>query len=115
MRVSDMTAIPPSSYWRVNFAANAPFTQMSPTGGYTFGLSDRADQFFLRAGTDASGAQVFKFGTAVRRFDGSIAYTDLGDLDAGEFDTAGKTVTLKVAVSKLNAILTAAGHPALGP
>jgi len=115
MKVSDMTAIPPSSNWRVNFAANAPFSQMSPTGGYTFGLSDRADQFFLRAATDSSGAQVFKYGTAVRNFDASIIYTDQGNLDAGAFDSTSKTVTLKVAVSKLNAILTAAGRPTLGP
>jgi hypothetical protein len=115
MKVSDMTAIPPSSNWRVNFAANAPDATLSPTGGYSFGLSDRADQFFLRAATDSSGAPTFKYGTAVRNFDGSITYTDQGDLDAGAFDTANHTITLKVAVARVNALLAAAGHPALGP
>jgi Big-like domain-containing protein len=114
MKVSDMTAIPPSSNWRVNLAANAPLSQMSPTGGYTFGLSDRGDQFFLRASTDASGIQTFKYGTSVRNFDGSVAYTDRGDLDDGAFDATSKTVILKVAVGKLNTILTAAGRPTLG-
>ena len=48
------------------------------TGRFTFGLSDRGDQFFLRATTDSSGAQSFVYGTAVRNFDGSITYTSAG-------------------------------------
>jgi hypothetical protein len=81
---------------------------MSPTGQFTFGLSDRGDQFFLRASTHASGVQTFKYGTAVRNFDGSITYTDAGDADSGAFDQTNKTVTLKVAVGKL---VPPAGHP----
>jgi hypothetical protein len=107
MTVSDMTAIPPSSNWRINFTANAPFSQLSPTGQFTFGLSDRGDQFFLRASTDASGVQTFKYGAAVRNFDGSITYTDAGDADSGAFDQANKTVTIKVTVGKL---VPPAGH-----
>ncbi len=113
MKVSDMTAIPPSSNWRVNFSANAAFTQMSPTGGFTFGLADRSDQFFLRTSTDSSGVQTFTYGTTVRGFDGSITYTDRGAADSGAFDAASKTITMKVALSKLNTILTAAGRPIL--
>ncbi|HYS06025.1 MAG TPA: cadherin-like domain-containing protein, partial [Candidatus Dormibacteraeota bacterium] len=75
---------------------------------------DRGDQFFLRAGADSTGVQTFKYGTAVRDFGGAIIYTDRGDLDVGAFDATSKTVRLKVAISKLNAILTAAGHPTLG-
>ena len=115
MTVSDMTAIPASSNWRINFTGNAPFSVLSPTGQFTFGLSDRGDQFFLRAGTDANGVQTFVYGTAVRNFDGSITYTDVGAADSGAFDQANKTVTLKVAVSKLNTVLSGAGHPLLGP
>jgi len=115
LKVSDLSLVPLLSNWRVNFAANAPDAAMSPTGGFSFGLSDRADQFFLRAATDTSGAQTFKWGTATRNFDGSIAYTDRGDLDAAAFDTAAGTITLKVAVSRLNDLLTTAGHPVLAP
>ncbi len=123
MKVSDMTAIPPSSNWRINFTANAPNSVLSPTGGlstllpgqggYTFGLSDRGDQFFLRESTDAGSGQTFVYGTAVRNSDGSITYTDVGAADSGTIDQTAKTVTLKVAVSKLNTILSAAGHPTL--
>ncbi len=115
VKVSDLGTVPPSSNWRVNFAANAPDAVLSPTGGFSFGLSDRADQFFVRAATDTLGTQTFKWGTATRNFDGSIAYTDRGDLDAASFDTATGTITLKVAVSRLNDRLTTAGHPVLAP
>ncbi len=114
MKVSDMTAIPPSTNWRMHFTANAPNSVLSPTGEYTFGLSDRGDQFFVRASTDAASAQTFVYGTAKRNFDGTITYTDKGSADTGAFDQANKTITLKVAVSKLNAAL-AAGRPTLGP
>jgi hypothetical protein len=105
MKVSDMTAIPPSSNWRMTFTANAPDSVLSPYGEYTFGVSDRGDQFFVRAATDASGAQTFFYGTATRNFDASITYTDKGTADSGAFDIANKTLTIKVAVSKLNAAL----------
>ena len=66
MKVSDMTAIPPSSNWRMTFTANAPDSVLSPTNEYTFGVSDRGDGFFVRATTDASGTQTFVYGTAKR-------------------------------------------------
>ena len=80
MKVSDMTALPPSSNWRMTFTANAPNSVLSPTGEYTFGVSDRGDGFFFRATTDSSGAQTFVYGTAKRNFDGSITYADKGNL-----------------------------------
>ncbi|MBA3544816.1 MAG: hypothetical protein H0T83_10320 [Chthoniobacterales bacterium] len=113
MMVSDMTAIPPSTIWRMNFAANAPNSVVSPTGQFTFGLSDRGDQFYVSANTDATGVQTFKYGKSVRNFDGSITSTDLGNADSGAFDMANKTITVKVAVSKLNAGL-AVGRPLIG-
>src|SRR5262249_52019235 len=106
MKVSDMTAMTPSSNWRMTFTANAPNSVMSPTGEYTFGISDRGDQFFVRATTDAAGAQTFVYGTATRNFDGSITYTDKGNADFGAFDQTNKTITIKVATSKLTSALT---------
>src|SRR5207237_7455387 len=114
MKVSDMTAIPPSSNWRMTFTANAPNSVLSPTGEYTFGVSDRGDGFFFRATTDSSGAQTFVYGTAKRNFDGSITYTDKGAADCGFFDATAKTVTIKVALSKLNAALPP-GPTAIAP
>jgi VCBS repeat-containing protein len=113
MKVSDITVIPPSSNWRMNFAANAPNSQLSPWGDFTFGISDRADQFYVQASTDTTGAQTFVYGTATRNFDGSLTYTSRGSADSGAFDPAGLTITIKVALAKLNALLTAAGHPTL--
>ena len=109
MKVSDMTAIPVSSNWRMTFTANAPNSILSPTYEYSFGLSDRGDQFFVRATTDTAGAQTFVYGKAQRLYNGSVAYTDLGTADCGFFDQTAKTITLKVALSRLNAALPA-GH-----
>jgi hypothetical protein len=102
MKVSNLAVVPPSSNWRMNFAANAPFAGVSPTGDYSFALSDRGDQFFTRATTDAAGTATFVWGTAVRNSDGSITYTQRGTADCGAFDTAAGTITVKVSVSKLN-------------
>ncbi len=113
MKVSDMTAITPNSNWRMTFAANAPDSVLSPTNEYTFAVSDRADQFYVQANTD-SGTQTFTYGTAVRTSSGAVTYTSAGAADCGFFDQTAKTVTIKVALSKLNTILSAAGHPQIG-
>jgi hypothetical protein len=113
MKVSDLTAVPPSSNWRMSFAANAPFSGISPTGDYSFGLSDRGDQFFLRANTDNPATPTFVYGTAVRNSDGSLTYTDRGSADCGAFDTVNSTITIKVVVSKLNSLVSRG--PAIGP
>lgn len=105
MKVSDLSSVPLVSNWRMNFTANAPLSLLSPTGDYTFGLSDRGDQFFVRASTDPL-VTPFSFGTAVRNSDGSIAYTIQGAADSGSFDTANNTITVKVAASKLNPFVT---------
>lgn len=112
MKVSDLVASPLSN-WRMNFTANAPYSTLSPTGDYTFGLSDRGDQFFVRASTDAAGTPSYSFGTAVRNADGSLTYTTQGAADAGTFDTALDTITVKVLVSRLNSFVT--HGPAIGP
>ncbi|MDQ3744768.1 MAG: glycoside hydrolase, partial [Acidobacteriota bacterium] len=36
MKVSNLSTVPPSSNWRMNFTANAPFAGLSPTGDYSF-------------------------------------------------------------------------------
>ncbi len=113
MKVSDLSVVPPSSNWRVNFAANAPFSGISPTGDYSFGLSDRGDQFFLRANTDNPATPTFVYGTTVRNSDGSLTSTTRGNADCGAFDTANHTITMKVAVSKLNSLVTKG--PAIAP
>jgi len=67
MKVSDLAIIPPNGTWRVNFTANSPGAGSSTTGDYNFGLSDRGDQFFLRANIDVAGNQSFVYGTTARR------------------------------------------------
>jgi hypothetical protein len=102
MKVSDLSTVPPASNWRMSFAANAPFAGLSPTGDYSFAVSDRGDQFFFQANTDTSTSGTFTYGTAARNSDGSITYTSRGTADCGSFDTANNLITIKVAVSKLN-------------
>ena len=112
MAVSDLSTVPPASNWRMNLAANAPDSVLSPTGDFSFGRSDRGDQFFLRASTDATGAPSFIYGTGKRNSDGSLSYTTAGPADGGKFDSSSNTITVKVALSKLNALLPA-GHAPL--
>ncbi|HKP46899.1 MAG TPA: Calx-beta domain-containing protein [Pyrinomonadaceae bacterium] len=113
MKVSDLTVVPAGSDWRMNFTANAPFSGLSPVGDYSFAVSDRGDQFYLRASTETNPAGTFTYGTAVRASDGTITYTDRGSADCGSFDTTNKTITIKVSVSKLNSLVT--HGPAIGP
>jgi hypothetical protein len=119
MKVSDLAVVPPGSNWRMNFAANAPESRLSPTGDYSFGLSDRGDQFFVRAQTPLTittepfaSANQFTFGTVQRLSDGSLAYTTRGTADSGSFDVVNKTITVKVSASKLNPFVTKG--PAVG-
>jgi hypothetical protein len=113
MRVSNLSTVPPGSNWRINFTANAPDSTLSPTGDYTFGVSDRGNQFYVQASSDPSATNQFSYGTAVRNSDGSITYTELGPADCGTFDTKNSIITLKVNVSKLNAVLTPLERPSI--
>ncbi|MBA3883909.1 MAG: hypothetical protein H0X73_14675, partial [Chthoniobacterales bacterium] len=117
--------------WRMNFSVNAPYATLSAskdlTSGkpdYTYGLSDRGDQFFLRGNVIAKNQgnllgleanRTYKYGTAVRNSDGSITYTTVGDADYGQV-LAGPndTITIRISFAKLNAILAARNHPLIG-
>ena len=121
MKVSDLTVTPSGASWRMNFAANAPDSRLSPTGDYSFGLPDRGDHFFVRAQTPATittepfaSPNQFTFGTVSRLSDGSLAYTTRGDADSGSFDAATRTITIKVSASKLNPFVTKGPAIALG-
>lgn len=114
MRVSSLAVIPGQTTWQMSFAVNAPHNAMSPTGTYSFAASDHADQFFLEADTDVSGAMTYTYGTVERANDGKLIYTTVGSADAGEFNLDDNTVSVQVSVAKLNAILTAKGKPNIG-
>lgn len=113
MKVSDLTVIPGQTTWQMNFAVNAPHTALSNDGSYSFAASDHADQFYVQADTDASGAQTFTYGTAARASDGKMIYTPVGDADAGSFNQDDNTISVQVSVAKLNAALPE-GHTAIG-
>jgi hypothetical protein len=108
LKATGLDVVPPKGIWRMNFSTN-------PTKP---GLVDRADQWFLQAETDDTGARSFWFGTAVRTGSGGITYTKQGPADVGFFDLNGGTVTVKADLSKLNALQThgaiAAGTTLLG-
>lgn len=106
MKVSKLDAqLPPLTNWRMHFTANAPGTGLNP-GGESFASSDRGDQFWVRAFTRADNTHGFAWGIAKRNSDGSMTYTEIGPADAGSFDPLSKTITVKVAVAKLNAQVT---------
>ena len=96
MTASGLDTVPPGGTWRMSFATN-------PTKP---GLVDRADQWFLQAATDTTGARTYSYGVAMRQSDGSIAYTVKGPADAGSFDLTSRSVTVKVDVATLNALQT---------
>jgi hypothetical protein len=111
MKVSDLTAVPPSATYRMNFTANAPDSFLSASGDYTYGLSDRGDKFFVSVTTDQAGAPTFHYGTAVRNSDGTVTYTNRGIADSGSIDQGNGTLTVNVAVDKLNALLPGGSSP----
>src|SRR5882672_6627451 len=96
MTASGLNVVPPGSMWRMNFSTN-------PTKP---GVVDRADQWFVEADSDATGARTYSWGVAARTSDGSIAYAIKGPADSGSFDLTNRSVTIKVDVAKLNAVQT---------
>jgi uncharacterized repeat protein (TIGR01451 family) len=113
MKVSgSLATLPPAANWRMNFTANAPDSVLSPTGDYSFGLSDRGDQFFVRATTNAAGTPSYDFGTAVRNSDGSLTYTSRGAA-TGSVDPTTNTIEIRVPLSALGPYVT--HGPAVAP
>lgn len=113
MKVSDLgTMPPPNTTWRMFFAANAPETGIITISGnsYSKGLSDRGDQFYIQAATNAQGVASFTWGTAARNFSGGINTTAVGTADSGGFDSVSGQITVTISVSKLNAYLTSVHH-----
>jgi hypothetical protein len=115
MKVSALSTTPPNTTWRMYFTANAPEVGLVNISGsaYSKGLSDDGDQFFIQASTDANGVPTYQYGTTVREFSGSATDTIIGNADSGSINHTSFTVTVTVSASKLNAILTAAGHPVI--
>jgi hypothetical protein len=113
MTVSDLTVTPPTSTWRMYFAANAPETGIIGPAGNQFskGLSDRGDQFYIQAATDATGAASFTWGTAVRNFSGGINTTSRGAADSGTINSSARQISVSISLATLNAYLSSIGHP----
>jgi hypothetical protein len=116
MTVSDLTTLPPDCTWRMYFAANAPEMGISGPPGNQFskGLSDHGDQFYIEAATDAQSKLSFNWGTASRNFSGGISTTQVGTADSGAVNKLVRQISVRIAVSKVNAYLTSIGHPTIG-
>ncbi|HZH97889.1 MAG TPA: hypothetical protein VEX38_02875, partial [Fimbriimonadaceae bacterium] len=105
MKVSDLSQVGPNMNWRMNFSANAPYAGENPRNQFASGVSDKGDQFYLRAFTDAAGTPAFVWGTAARNPDGSLTYTQRGTA-TGAIDVASNTVTVEVSAQSLNQFTT---------
>jgi hypothetical protein len=108
MKLSGLTAAPPDGVWRMAFTANAPWTvDQLPDG-----VSDHGNMFYVLA-ADTAGVPSFSFGTAYRDSTPlspastayAMAYNAVGVADSGSIDTTTSTVTVKVALAKINALL----------
>ncbi len=112
MKVSDLTVPPPNCTWRMFFAANAPETGIIGISGnaYSKGLSDRSDQFYIQAATNAQGVASFTWGTAVRTFSGGTTTTSQGAADGGSFNSSTRQISVTVSLSKLNTYLASIHH-----
>lgn len=116
MTVSDLTVLPPNCTWRMYFAANAPeIGIVGPVGNqFSKGLSDRGDQFYIEAATNAQGLASFNWGTAVRNFSGGIDTTQRGAADAGAINKSVRQITVRISLAKLNTYLSSVNHPQIG-
>ena len=115
MTLSGLAATPPDGLWRIAFTANSPWVEDQ----LPYGVSDHGDMFYLLA-SDSSGTPHFSYGTAYRDSTPlvpvlgafAMAYNaPIGFADSGYVDTTTQTVTIKIAASKINAVLAARGRP----
>jgi hypothetical protein len=112
MTLSGLDTAPPPGLWRMAFTANAP----DADDQLPFGVSDHGDMFYLVA-ADTGAVPSFGYGTAYRDSmplvpvvgNFAMAYNASLPADGGTIDTTTSTVTVRVALAKLNALLPA-GH-----
>ena len=95
MKVSGLSPVPPNTFWRSLFAANAPG-----------GTPDRGDDFYVQASTNGSGTPSYTFGRAVRDSNGSYSYASLGTADGGSMNTGTNTVEVKLSLTQLDPFVT---------
>ncbi len=108
MTLSGLTTAPPPGTWRMAFTANAP----DAGNQLPYGVSDHGDMFFVMA-SDSGGVTSFRYGTAYRDSTPlvsalgayAMAYRTVGAADSGLVDTTSSTITVKVSLAKLNALL----------
>ncbi|HEV8479168.1 MAG TPA: sialidase family protein [Candidatus Eisenbacteria bacterium] len=108
MKVSSLTASPPNGVWRMAFTANAPWADDQ----LPYGVSDHGNMFYIMA-ADTGAVPTFSYGTAYRdsmpltpaMTAYAMAYNYVGVADSGSIDTANATITVKVALSKINALI----------
>jgi hypothetical protein len=115
MKVSSLTAGSLDGTWRIAFTADAPWAvDQLPNG-----VSDHGNMFYLLA-SDSAGAKTFSYGTAYRdslpATPVSTAYAmaynaAVGVADSGYIDTTTSTVTVKVALAKINALIPVGDAP----
>jgi len=96
-KVSDLSTTPPNTFWRTYFTANSP-----P------GVTERGEQFYLEAATDASGTPAFSFGRVVRGHNGSLSLTRIGPATGGQISNATNEAVVRLALGTLNAYITGA-------
>jgi len=118
MKLSGLTTAPPAGNWRIEFTANAPGARDQLPNG----VSDHGDMFYLLA-SDTSATPTFTYGTAYRDSNPpapvvftayAMAYNPaVGFADSGSIDTTTSTVTVKIAISKINTLIPP-GHPLIG-
>ena len=111
------------SLWEMMFAINAPNSQLSDSGDFSYGLPDRGDQFYARVTLGKDGVPTYVVGRASRASSGSIAYdsTDGGTTttptvtaERGTFNPQNGTIKVRVSFAKLNSLL-AGGHAPMAP
>jgi hypothetical protein len=109
MKLSGLVA-PTPGQWRVAFTANAPFGD----DRRPYGVSDHGTMFYMLA-SDSNGVQKFTYGTAYRDSEPllpigayAMAYNPAaGAADSGAIDFTTGTVSIKVSLAKLNALIPA--------
>jgi hypothetical protein len=102
VKVSDMSSVPASSTWRMSFTVNAPYAGLSRNKKFSCAATDRGNQFWIAANTDAQGNKTYTYGTTVRNSDGSLTYTKVGNATSGSFNPVTKTVSVSILASVLN-------------